>query len=53
MKLAGERFLASEGAGIGADVLDRYYSRLVYRFDAEKFDKIFNYVEALRPYGYL
>ena len=53
VKLAGERFLASEGVGIGVDVLDRYYSRLVYRFDAEKFDKIFNYVEALRPYGYL
>ena len=53
VKLAGERFFASEGVRLGADVLDKYYSRLVYKFDADKFDEIFNYVEALRPYGYL
>lgn len=53
VKLAGERFFESEGVRLGADVLDKYYSRLVYKFDADKFDKIFNYVEALRPYGYL
>ena len=50
---AAELFEKSEGVAIGADIIDRYYSRFIFKFGGEDFSKSFNFVSNLSQNGYL
>lgn len=50
LDVAARRFEQSEGVPIARSVLEKYYSRLIYRFDGGEFEKSFKYVEALDGY---
>lgn len=50
LDVAARSFEQSEGVPIARSVLEKYYSRLIYKLDGGAFEKSFKYVEALDGY---